>query len=97
MKKGGVNTITTIRIYAATSLAIEEIKRMPVPKNEGEIETFKWKVAEFVAREIGETPAVASKVFIMPEVFAPWDSLRIGGIAKSDVFDSIDDMFERVH
>jgi len=89
-------TVEDFRIHTATSLAIEEIKKLSPPETKKELRKCKQEVAKVVGREIGETPRDALKEYIMPEVFIPWEVGLILEEGFEDVFESLDDMFERV-
>lgn len=90
-------TVEDIRIYKASSIAIEMIKTMPKPENRRELKQYKSDVAKAVGKEIGETPRDALKTYILPQVFFPWEERLEYGECLGEVFNSIQDMFEQIY
>ncbi|MDP1908566.1 MAG: hypothetical protein Q8K85_09700, partial [Hyphomicrobium sp.] len=65
------------RTYVATSMAAALVKMRPTqPKTEKERKQTIKEIATLVSRKLGNTPAMAQKSYIAPEVF---DRIRIGG------------------
>jgi len=60
------------RLYLGTQTALAAIKRLPMPKNAIQFIKARRIVAKKVAQALGNTPAVALKYYIAPEVFSPW-------------------------
>ena len=87
-------------IFSSNSLSIrndsEEIKKLSPPETKKELRKCKQEVAKVVGREMGETPRDALREYIMPEVFIPWEVGLILEEGFEDVFESLDDMFDRV-
>lgn len=69
---GGGFKAKDFRTNLGTSTAIEEISKMPVPKNDKEYKAAVVKVAKVVSAKLGNTPTVALQSYIAPEVFSTW-------------------------
>jgi uncharacterized protein len=61
------------RTLLGTTTAIAEIKKMPKPVGEAAVKKAKMEVAKIVSAKLGNTPAMALKAYINPDVFADWD------------------------
>jgi DNA topoisomerase I len=70
--EGAMFTVKDFRTYLATLIALRKIKVMPAPKNSREYKRFRKEVGEAVARELGNTPNIALKSYVSPEVFCSW-------------------------
>jgi hypothetical protein len=46
---------------------------MPAPNSQREFKRYRKEVGEAVARELGNTPTIALKSYVSPEVFAAWE------------------------
>src|SRR3989344_5074464 len=69
------------RTAGATNIAISEIEQMPIPQTKREYNNFRNQVATVVSKELGNSPAIALKDYIAPEVFDSWRvSLAQNGI-----------------
>jgi len=62
------------RTYHGTSRALKVMKNMPTPKNEAEFKKARREVGKFVAKHLGNTPAVSLNSYIDPVVFGRWKS-----------------------
>jgi DNA topoisomerase-1 len=62
------------RTLVGTSMAKTEIAKMPKPATKTAFKKQVSAVAKAVASKLGNTPSVALKSYIAPEVFAPWQS-----------------------
>ncbi len=60
------------RTWNGTSLAIETIKKMPIPKTLREYKLSVKKVSEVVAAHLGNTPAMAFNSYINPRAWYKW-------------------------
>jgi DNA topoisomerase-1 len=69
---GSEFNVKDFRTYLATIVALRKIKAMPVPKNGTEFKHARREVGESVARELGNSPAIALKSYVTPEVFCSW-------------------------
>jgi DNA topoisomerase IB/uncharacterized membrane protein (UPF0127 family) len=61
-----------IRTYYGTESALRKIKTMPLPTSISGFKKARKIVCEFVANELGNTPAVAKKSYIATEVWDRW-------------------------
>ena len=66
--------VKDFRTYLATTIALRQIKKLPLPKNGREYKKLRKEVAETVARELGNTARIALKSYIPPEVFCRWEA-----------------------
>jgi phage-related protein (TIGR01555 family) len=60
------------RTYKGTATAIDEIKKMPVPKTMAEFKHAVKEVGVRVSKVLGNTPTVALQSYIEPSVFSAW-------------------------
>jgi DNA topoisomerase-1 len=67
-------TVKDFRTFVGTLTAFRKINTMPVPKNGRETKRFKREVGKTVARELGNSPAIALNSYVSPEVFCAWES-----------------------
>jgi DNA topoisomerase-1 len=67
-------TAKDFRTYVGTLAAFRKINSMPVPQNSRETKRYKREVGKTVARELGNTPAIALNSYVSPEVFCAWES-----------------------
>jgi DNA topoisomerase I len=67
-------TVKDFRTYYGTQIAFRKIKTLPVPQNLREFRKYRREVAEAVALELGNTPAIAINSYVSPEVFCAWES-----------------------
>jgi DNA topoisomerase I len=74
ISKGAWFTVKDFRTYLATVTAFRKIKSMPVPSNQKEFKRFRREVGTVVAGELGNSPAIALKSYVSPEVFCAWQS-----------------------
>jgi DNA topoisomerase-1 len=65
--------VKDFRTYLGTMTALRKIKAMPVPKSQREFKRFRKEVGEVVAKTLGNTPTIALKSYVSPEVFAAWE------------------------
>ena len=72
-KKPGF-TVKDFRTFVGTLAAFRKINTMPVPQNSRETKRYKREVGKTVARELGNTPAIALNSYVSPEVFCAWES-----------------------
>jgi len=87
--------VKDFRTYIATNIALEAVKGMPIPTTAKEFKSYKAKVAKKVSEELCNTPDMALKAYIAPEVFTPWISqLQKEGIMKE--YSDINDLFGEV-
>lgn len=61
------------RTWHGTNMALKAIREMSKPKNAAEYKQFRNRVAKRVSDHLGNTPSVALKSYISPEVFDRWD------------------------
>jgi DNA topoisomerase-1 len=66
--------VKDFRTYLATLTALRKIKALPAPKNKRELTSYRRVVGETVARILGNSPTIALKSYVSPEVFAIWES-----------------------
>jgi DNA topoisomerase I len=69
---GGKFKTKDFRTLLGTRTAMEEIAKMPIPKNEKEYKQFVKEVATKVSEKLGNTPTVALESYINPSVFSEW-------------------------
>lgn len=60
------------RTMIGTQAALAAMKKLPAPKNAAQFIKMRREVSKKVAKVLGNTPAVALKSYIAPEVFSPW-------------------------
>lgn len=60
------------RTLKGTQTAIDEIKKLPVPKTEKDYKKAVMSVAKTVSQTLGNTPAIALQSYINPHVFSDW-------------------------
>jgi DNA topoisomerase-1 len=68
---GGFKT-KDLRTLMGTRTAMEEVAKLPRPKNEKEYKKSVMTVAKTVATKLGNTPVIALQSYISPAVFAGW-------------------------
>lgn len=68
-----------IRTWKGTETALYEVKKLPVPRTKKEFKASVKAVSTKVSEVLGNTPTVALKSYIAPQVFHKWESaLNIG-------------------
>ena len=67
-------TIKDFRTYRGTLAAFRKIKKMPFPQNSREVKKYKKEVGKTVAKELGNSPAIALNSYVSPEVFCMWEA-----------------------
>jgi DNA topoisomerase-1 len=72
--QGSSFSVKDFRTYIGTLTAFRKIKTMPVPSNHREFKSYRKEVGETVARKLGNSPTIALKSYISPEVFCAWES-----------------------
>lgn len=65
--------VKDFRTYLGTLSALRKIKTMPVPHNNTEFRKYRKAVGETVAQKLGNSPTIALKSYISPEVFCSWE------------------------
>lgn len=66
--------VKDIRTWKGTQTALKEVKKMPVPKTKKEFKKSVKTVATKVSEVLGNTPTVALKSYIAPQVFHKWET-----------------------
>ena len=74
-KDGGGFKTKDHRTALGTEVAIEKIKSIPVPKTKKAYKTRIKEVSEAVSSVLGNTPAIAFKSYIDPQVWAKWNKV----------------------
>ena len=69
-------TVKDFRTYMGTLTAFRKLKTMPIPLNVRETKSYRKEVGKTVARELGNSPAIALNSYVSPEVFCVWESNR---------------------
>jgi hypothetical protein len=69
---GGKFKSKDLRTLLGTKTALEAVKEVAPPTNETEYKKQVRKIADIVARKLGNTPVIALQSYISPEVFAGW-------------------------
>ena len=69
---GGNFKTKDFRTALGTSSALDEVNKLPKPKNEAEYKKMVLQVARKVSEKLGNTPTVALQSYINPVVFAQW-------------------------
>jgi DNA topoisomerase-1 len=64
--------VKDFRTYLATTVALRQIKKLPLPQSDRQYKKLRKEVAVTVARELGNTARIALKSYIPPEVFCRW-------------------------
>jgi DNA topoisomerase I len=92
-------TVKDFRTYRGTLTAFRKIKTMPVPRNIRELKRYKKEVAETVAKELGNSPAIALNSYVSPEVFCAWESSPVQPLkpARGKRTSTINEFLECVH
>ena len=75
--------VKDFRTYLGTLTAFRQIQTMPVPKNDLELKRYRKEVGRTVARELGNSPTIALKSYVSPEVFCTWESGSFLPLAKA--------------
>lgn len=70
--------VKDFRTAVAADTASKVMKTVKTPTNAKELESAMKEVGKQVAAKLGNTPAVALKSYIPPEVFAPWHASSKG-------------------
>jgi len=78
-------TVKDFRTYLGTLTAFRKIKTMPIPKNGREIKRYRKEVGKTVAKELGNSPAIALNSYVSPEVFCVWESSSHFPVKKARV------------
>jgi DNA topoisomerase-1 len=76
-------TVKDFRTYLGTLTAFRRIQTMPVPQNDREFKRSRKEVAQIVARELGNSPTIALKSYVSPEVFCAWESGSVLPVKKA--------------
>jgi DNA topoisomerase I len=66
--------VKDFRTYIGTITAFRKIKTMPVPRNSKEFKKYRREVGDTVAKKLGNSPTIALKSYVSPEVFCAWES-----------------------
>ena len=66
--------VKDFRTAVAAAEALKIIKKIEDPKDEKDFRKKQMEVAKVVSAKLGNTPAMALKAYIPPEVFAKWQS-----------------------
>ncbi len=66
--------VKDFRTYLGTLTAFRKIHGMAAPRNDREFRSFRRKVGEAVALELGNTPTIALNSYVAPEVFCTWEA-----------------------
>jgi DNA topoisomerase-1 len=82
-------TVKDFRTYLGTMTAFRKIKTMSVPRNYREFKHYKKKVAETVAKELGNSPTVALHSYVSPEVFCGWETKEVLSMAAGEFLECI--------
>ncbi len=65
-----------MRTVVAAETALKAIEKVKAPKNAKEEKKAKLAVAKVVAEKLGNTPSVALKSYIPPEIFSIWGGVQ---------------------
>jgi DNA topoisomerase-1 len=68
----GAFKVKDMRTYVGTSMAKTEVSKIPAPTSKTAYKKAVGAVAKAVSRKLGNTPSVALKDYIAPEVFDAW-------------------------
>jgi len=71
---GGGFKSKDMRTHLGTSTALDEVKKLPVPKTKEEYQKAVMNVAKTVSKKLGNTAVVALQSYINPTVFSEWQS-----------------------
>ena len=74
LPEGSGFSVKDFRTYLGTVTAFRKIKTLPSPNNGREFKKYRKEVGETVARELGNSPTIALKSYVSPEVFCAWES-----------------------
>ncbi len=74
ISKGSEFAVKDFRTYLGTLTAFRKIKTMPIPQNGREFKRYRKEVGKRVATELGNSPTIALKSYVSPEVFCAWET-----------------------
>lgn len=77
--------VKDFRTLVGTSMAKSEIAKIPAPTTKTGFKKAVSQVAKSVSRKLGNTPSVALKSYIAPEVFDGWNAGMAQPAAKSNM------------
>jgi DNA topoisomerase-1 len=91
--------VKDFRTYLGTLTALRKIKSMPVPRNNREFKRYRREVGEIVARKLGNSPTIALKSYVSPEIFGAWEISKPLLVKKAGRkrFSRADEFLECVH
>lgn len=77
MKEVGGKSFTPkdLRTYVGTATALKAIAKMTKPKTQSDFKKYVKTVCESVAKQLHNTPAIAKKAYISPEVWCSWNPI----------------------
>jgi DNA topoisomerase I len=78
-------SVKDFRTYLATLIAMRKIKTMAIPENKREYRSYRKKVGEAVAKELGNTPKIALKSYVSPEVFCSWETNSASEVKEAKI------------
>jgi len=90
--------IKDFRLYIGTSIALREMKKMNIPDSEKQFKNARKEIAIKVSNVLGNSPAIALKSYISPEVFSSWEAKTKEFIKKSedDYSSTIEDFLDSI-
>jgi DNA topoisomerase-1 len=91
--------VKDFRTYLGTLTAFRKVRGMPAPRNDREFRSFRRKVGEAVAGELGNTPTIALNSYVAPEVFCAWEAGEAAAVKDrgSKRISMADEFLECVH
>ncbi len=66
--------VKDFRTYLGTITALRQVRGMTAPRSGREFRSFRKKIGETMAAELGNTPTIALNSYIAPEVFCGWEA-----------------------
>ena len=94
---GGKFKNKDIRTYFGTEAAMRKMKTMPVPKTFQEFKKARRIVYEYAANELGNTPAVALKSYIAPELWDKWIAPEWAEMVKKSEDNDMNEFVDSVY
>lgn len=91
---GGDFKVKDLRTWNGTAAALREIAKVTPPRTKTELVKARAAVGKVVAAHLGNTPSVALKSYIAPEVFTGWSSSVHLGKRESSNEELLAEFFE---
>ncbi len=97
LRRGSGFEVKDFRTYLGTLTALRKIKALPAPKSGSEFKRLRLRVGETVAKKLGNSPAIALKSYVSPEVFCEWESSSVPEQAPVGSLSAVKELLGCVH